>query len=222
MRNPVLFPNLSPQPMDYFEKMYYGRGYRCIAGVDEAGRGCLAGPVVAAAVVLPRNGIEERLYDSKKIPPKKRKDLCEVILTKALGVGVGVISQQDVDLLNILQATLKAMSAALKNLPVFPDFVLVDGLQGPVLLVPQKLIPKGDQLSVSIAAASIVAKVTRDRLMLEYHQKYPQYDFAKHKGYGTEDHLKAIEKFGICDLHRKTFRKVKEHVNRDFRLGVRG
>lgn len=198
--------------MDYFERMYYGRGYQCIAGVDEVGRGCLAGPVVAAAVVLPRNGIEERLYDSKKIPSKKREDLCDVILSKALGVGVGVVSQGEIDLLNILQATLKAMSVALENLPMSPDFVLVDGLQGPALRVPQKLIPKGDQLSISIAAASIVAKVTRDRLMLEYHQEYPRYDFAKHKGYGTEDHLRAIKKFGICSLHRKTFRGVKEHI----------
>jgi ribonuclease HII len=198
--------------MDYFEAMCYGRGYQCIAGVDEAGRGCLAGPVVAAAVVLPRNGVEERLYDSKKIPEKKRKDLCEVIFSKALAVGIGVVPQEEVDLLNILRATLKAMSAAVETLPISPDFVLIDGLQGPVLPVPQKLIPKGDQLSVSIAAASIVAKVTRDRLMLDYHQKYPQYNFAKHKGYGTKDHLEAIEKFGICDLHRKTFRGVREFV----------
>jgi ribonuclease HII len=200
--------------MDYFEKLYYGRGYRCIAGVDEAGRGCLAGPVVAAAVVLPRDGIEERLYDSKKIPPKKREHLYEVILSKAFGIGIGVIPQEEVDLLNILRATLKAMFAAVENLPLSPDFILIDGLQGPVLPVPQKPIPKGDQLSISIAAASIVAKVTRDRLMLDYHQKYPQYNFAKHKGYGTEDHLKAIKKFGICDLHRKTFRGVKEYVTK--------
>jgi ribonuclease HII len=210
----MLFPNLPPQPMDYFEKMYYDRGYRCIAGVDEVGRGCLAGPVVAAAVVLPRDGIEEKLYDSKKIPPRKREDFCRAILSKALGVGIGVISQEEIDLLNILRATLKAMSAAVENLPVSPDFMLIDGLQGLGLQVPQKPIPKGDQLSVSIAAASIVAKVTRDRLMLDYHRKYPQYNFAKHKGYGTEDHLRAIEEFGICDLHRKTFRGVKEYVTK--------
>jgi ribonuclease HII len=210
----MLFPSLPPQPMDYFEKLYFGRGYRCIAGVDEVGRGCLAGPVVAAAVVLPRDGIEERLYDSKKIPPKKREYLYEVLISKAFGIGIGVIPQEEVDHLNILRATLKAMSVAVKNLPMAPDFILIDGLQGLVLPVPQKPIPKGDQLSISIAAASIVAKVTRDRLMLDYHQKYPQYNFAKHKGYGTEDHLKAIEKFGICDLHRKTFRRVKEYFTK--------
>ena len=208
----MLFPSLPTQPKDYFEKMYYGQGYQRIAGVDEVGRGPLAGPVVAAAVILPKDGIGEELFDSKKISSKKREELNEIILSKALGVGIGTIGQEEIDLLNILQATLKAMSLAVKNLPISPDFLLIDGLQGLTLPIPQKPIRKGDQLSNSIAAASIVAKVTRDRMMLECHQRFPQYNFAKHKGYGTKEHRIAIEKFGVCELHRKTFRGVKEYL----------
>ncbi len=192
--------------------MYYGQGYQKIAGVDEVGRGPLAGPVVAAAVILPKDGIGEELFDSKKISPKKREELNEIILSKALGVGIGTIGQEEIDLLNILQATLKAMSLAVKNLPISPDFLLIDGLQGLTLPISQKPIRKGDQLSNSISAASIVAKVTRDRMMLECHQRFPQYNFAKHKGYGTKEHRIAIEKFGVCELHRKTFRGVKEYL----------
>ncbi len=208
----MLFPSLPEQPMDYFEKMYTRRGYQRIAGVDEAGRGPLAGPVVAAAVMLPPEGIGERLFDSKKISVKKREELFEAIRSKALGVGIGIASQEEIDLFNILQATLKAMATAVQNLPLSPDFVLIDGTQGIELPLPQKPIRKGDQLSNSIAAASIIAKVTRDRMMLDCHQRYPQYNFAKHKGYGTQEHRKAIERFGICELHRKTFRGVKEYL----------
>jgi ribonuclease HII len=198
--------------MDHFERMYYGRGYQRIAGVDEVGRGPLAGPVVAAAVVLPREGLEERLFDSKKIPSKKREDLYEVIQAKAVGVGIGVIGHEEIDLLNILQATLKAMVLAIKNLPIPPDLILIDGNQTIQIPISQKPIRKGDQLSTSIAAASIIAKVTRDRMMLDLHEKYPQYNFARHKGYGTKEHRRAIETFGACDLHRKTFRGVKEFL----------
>jgi ribonuclease HII len=208
----MLFPFLPKQPMDFFERMYYGRGYKRIAGVDEVGRGPLAGPVVAAAVILPREGIGEELFDSKKISPRKREDLSDLILSKALGVGIGTIGQNEIDLLNILQATLKAMALAIENLPIPPDFILIDGPQGLSIPLPQKPIRKGDQLSHSIAAASIVAKVTRDQMMREWHQRYPQYNFAKHKGYGTEEHRRAIKKFGICELHRKTFRGVKEYL----------
>jgi ribonuclease HII len=193
--------------------MYYGRGYQRIAGVDEVGRGPLAGPVVAAAVVLPREGLEERLFDSKKIPSKKREDLYEVIQAKAVGVGIGVIGHEEIDLLNILQATLKAMVLAIKNLPIPPDLILIDGNQTIQIPISQKPIRKGDQLSTSIAAASIIAKVTRDRMMLDLHEKYPQYNFARHKGYGTKEHRRAIETFGACDLHRKTFRGVKEYID---------
>jgi len=208
----MLFPSLPTQPKDYFERMYYGQGYQRIAGVDEVGRGPLAGPVVAAAAILPKDGIGEELFDSKKISSKKREELYEVILSKALGVGIGTIGQEEIDLLNIFQATLKAMALAIENLPIPPDFLLIDGPHGLKLSIPQKPIRKGDQLSNSIAAASIVAKVTRDRMMLEYHQRYPQYNFAKHKGYGTKEHRMAIEKFGLCELHRKTFRGVKEYL----------
>jgi ribonuclease HII len=198
--------------MDYFERMYSRRGYQRIAGVDEVGRGPLAGPVVAAAVILPQKGIEERLYDSKKISSKKRDELYELILSKASGVGIGIIGQEEIDLLNIFQATLKAMALAIENLPHPPDFVLIDGNQVVPIRLPQKPIRKGDQLSTSIAAASIVAKVTRDRMMMEWHQKYPRYNFAKHKGYGTKEHRRAIETFGVCELHRKTFRGVREYL----------
>jgi ribonuclease HII len=208
----MLFPSLPTQSMDYFEKMYYRRGYRRIAGVDEVGRGPLAGPVVAAAVILPQEGIKEKVFDSKKISSKKREHLSEVILAEAQGVGVGIIGQEEIDRINIFQATLKAMVLAIENLPIPPDFILIDGPQGLRLPVPQKPIPKGDQLSNSIAAASIIAKVTRDWMMLECHQKYPEYNFAKHKGYGTKEHRRAIEKFGICELHRKTFKGVKEYL----------
>jgi ribonuclease HII len=198
--------------MDFFEKMYCDQGYERIAGVDEVGRGPLAGPVVAAAVILPKDGIGQKLFDSKMISSKKREDLYGLILSKALGVGIGTVGQEEIDLLNILQATLKAMTLAVRNLPVSPDFILIDGPQSLRLPVSQKPIRKGDQLSNSIAAASIVAKVTRDRMMLEWHQRYPQYNFAKHKGYGTKEHRRAIEKFGVCELHRKTFRGVKEYL----------
>ena len=208
----MLFHSLPTQPKDYFEKMYYGQGYQRIAGVDEVGRGPLAGPVVAAAVILPKDGIGEELFDSKKISSKKREELYGIILSKALEVGIGTIGQEEIDFLNIFQATLKAMALAIENLPIPPDFVLIDGPHGLRLPIPQKPIRKGDQLSNSIAAASIVAKVTRDRMMLECHQKYPQYNFAKHKGYGTKEHRRAIEKFGVCELHRKTFRGVKEYL----------
>jgi ribonuclease HII len=199
--------------MDYFEKLYSRRGYHRIAGVDEVGRGPWAGPVVAAAVILPPEGIGEKLFDSKQISSRKREELYKTILTRAVGVGVGVIGQEEIDRINILQATLKAMALAVENLSHPPDFILIDGSQGGLALpIPQKPIRKGDRLSNSIAAASIIAKVTRDRMMSECHLKYPQYNFARHKGYGTEEHRGAIERFGVCDLHRKTFRGVKEYL----------
>ena len=210
----MLFPSLPSQPKDFFEKLYFGRGYRQIAGLDEVGRGPLAGPVVAAAVILPPKGIGEELFDSKKIPAKKRELLSELILSRALGVGIGVVGQEEIDRLNILEATLEAMALAVGNLLIPPDFLLIDGLHGLKLSIPQKPIRKGDQLCNSISAASIVAKVTRDRIMMEYDQKYPQYHFARHKGYGTTEHRQAIEKFGVCELHRKTFRGVKEHIEK--------
>ncbi len=214
----MLFPALSDQPKDFFEKLYHRRGYRRIAGLDEVGRGPLAGPVVAAAVILPPGGIGQELFDSKQIPSKKREALYEAIFSGA-SVGIGLLGQEEIDRINILQASLQVMALAVRNLPVAPDFLLIDGPHGLAVPIPQKLIPKGDRLSNSIAAASIVAKVTRDRLMMEYHEKYPQYNFAKHKGYGTEEHRAAIERFGVCELHRKTFRGVKEYVEE---TGIQG
>jgi len=209
----MLFPNLADQPKDYFEKVYSRRGYRRIAGIDEVGRGPLAGPVVAAAVILPGQGIGQELFDSKQISPKKREVLYTSILSGALGVGIGIVGPEEIDDLNILQATHKAMIVAVQNLPSPPDFILIDGIHGLRLPIPQKTLPKGDQRCDSIAAASIVAKVTRDRMMMEYHARYPQYDFAKHKGYGTQKHLRAIKTYGVCELHRKTFRRVREYVD---------
>jgi ribonuclease HII len=209
---PMLFPSLPDQPKDFFEKLYHRRGYGRIAGLDEVGRGPLAGPVVAAAVILPPEGIGHTLFDSKQIPAKKREALYEAVFSKALGVGIGILGQEEIDRINILQASLEAMALAVRSLPVTPDFLLIDGPHGLAIPIPQKTIPKGDRLSDSIAAASIIAKVTRDRLMIEYDGKYPQYNFAKHKGYGTEEHRAAIEKFGICELHRKSFRGVREYL----------
>jgi ribonuclease HII len=217
----MLFP-LPEQPKDFFEKIYQGQGYEKIAGIDEVGRGPLAGPVVAAAVILPKGGIGQDLFDSKKISWKKRDSLYALILSKAVAAGIGIVGWKEIDLLNIFGATLKAMALAVENLPIAPDFLLIDGRQGLPVPIPQKPIRKGDQLSNSIAAASIIAKVTRDRIMLEYHQKFPQYNFARHKGYATGEHRKAIHRFGICELHRRSFRGVKEYLMKNGETGGSG
>lgn len=208
----MLFPDLPAYPTDYFERLYRGQGYRRIAGIDEAGRGPLAGPVVAAAVILPEDGLDVQLFDSKQIPSRKREELYRQILERALGVGIGVVPAEEIDQINILQATLKAMVQAVGRLPLAPDLILIDGGQPLPLPLPQRTLCKGDRRCNSIAAASIVAKVTRDGLMLEGHRRYPQYNFAKHKGYGTAEHRKAIAQYGVCELHRKTFRGVKEYL----------
>ncbi|HHT41974.1 MAG TPA: ribonuclease HII [Firmicutes bacterium] len=192
--------------MESFEQHLKQRGFRAIVGVDEAGRGPLAGPVVAAAVqVLPaRFKVEVR--DSKRLSPRKREQAYEEILSTCL-VGVGQASVEEIDELNILQATFLAMKRALQSLPVEPEICLVDGpLAIPDLPWPQKSIVKGDQLCLSIAAASIVAKVERDRIMDHYHGLYPEYNFGKNKGYATKEHREAIEKAGRCPLHRESFR----------------
>ncbi len=187
-------------------------GYASLAGVDEAGRGPLAGPVVAAAVILPAGiGLSE-VDDSKKLTSGKRDELFEVIMANALAVGVGVSDAGVIDRINILQATLAAMKEALSLLFIKPDYVLVDGISKIPVTIPQKTIKKGDGTSLSIAAASIVAKVHRDRLMVSYDAEFPQYGFAAHKGYGCVDHLKAIAEHGPCPIHRMTFSGVKEHV----------
>jgi ribonuclease HII len=179
-----------------------------IAGLDEAGRGPLAGPVVAAAVVLPPKGKWTGVDDSKKLSPAQREKIFPLLFEKALGVGVGIVEAQEIDRLNILQASLRAMQLAVEKLPLPPDFLLIDGIHALRFPLPQQTIPKGDQRCLSIAAASIVAKVTRDRLMTAYHDQYPQYNFARHKGYGTKEHLQAIRKYGCCPLHRQSFRTI--------------
>jgi len=197
--------------MDTFEKNAYKEGYQFIAGVDEAGRGPLAGPVVAAAVVFPSDYSNSDIKDSKKISSSQRNKLFDVIEKEAVAVGVRVIDSDVIDHCNILQATLRAMREAVLELSISPDYILVDGLHSIPILTPQKTIVKGDSLSISIAAASIVAKVSRDRIMEIYHRQFPQYNFQKNKGYGTKEHLDAIRQFGICKIHRKSFHVKNLH-----------
>lgn len=195
-------------PTEEFEVEARWRGYRHIAGLDEAGRGPLAGPVVAAAVVLPRRCNLPGLNDSKQVRESDRVRLFAEIVRRAVGVGIGSATAAEIDRLNILQATRLAMRRALEALPLQPDFLLLDAVTLSGLLVPQRSIIKGDGLSCSIAAASIVAKVTRDRLMVEYHRWYPYYNFAEHKGYGTPDHLRLLRQHGPCAIHRRSFAPV--------------
>lgn len=192
--------------MNVFELACQQSGYKQIAGVDEAGRGALAGPVIAAAVILPINCSLEGLNDSKQLSPKQRDRLCDEIHRVAIAVGVGAIDNQVIDRLNILNATLLAMKEAVENLIPQPDYLLVDGLHLPQIDVPGKAIPKGDSRSYSIAAASIIAKTTRDKLMIALDSAYPNYGFLKHKGYPTAQHRQAIAEFGAADVHRHTFK----------------
>jgi ribonuclease HII len=192
----------------YFEKQMRRRGFKRVAGLDEAGRGPLAGPVVAAAVVL-RDGADlPDVNDSKQLNEARREECFEAIFAAGCEVGVGIVEPDEIDRINILQAALRAMMDAVEKLASPPDYLLIDGNQKVPLSLPQRPIPKGDALSLSIGAASIVAKVTRDRLMVEYHRTYPEYGFHRHKGYGTLQHLEALGRFGPCPLHRRTFRGV--------------
>ena len=179
-----------------------------ICGVDEAGRGPFAGPVVAGAVILSLDDPErEILYlnDSKKLSEKKREALYDEIMEKAVSVGVGIVERDVIDEINILQATFLAMQKAIAALDPQPDYILADAVTIPKILIPQEGIVKGDAKSVSIAAGSIIAKVTRDRIMYEYDKLYPEYGFASHKGYGTEAHIEAIKEYGMLDIHRRSF-----------------
>lgn len=195
-----------------FENDARKSGHSLIAGIDEAGRGPLAGPVVSAAVVLPEIFSIDDVDDSKKLTPKKRADLFPRIQEAALAVGVGIVGPETIDSINILQAALLSMAKAVENLAIQPDYLLIDGPFPIPLNVPQKPLPKGDSLSISIAAASIIAKVTRDRMMEDYDRTYPEYGFSKHKGYPTKTHREAIRKFGCSPIHRKTFKGVKEYL----------
>ena len=187
------------------EEALLQEGYSCVCGVDEAGRGPLSGPVVAAACILPLGCVIEGLDDSKKLTPKKREALFEVITQKAVAFSIASSSVEEIDQMNILNATLLAMRRAIGGLSVPADFALIDGNIDRDFPLPAKAVVKGDSLSTSIAAASILAKVTRDRLCLEDDKAYPQYEFAKHKGYGTARHMALIREFGPCPLHRKSF-----------------
>ncbi|MCK5255561.1 MAG: ribonuclease HII, partial [Deltaproteobacteria bacterium] len=187
------------------EYSLYKKEYRYIAGIDEVGRGPLAGPVMAAAVVLPPYCELPGIDDSKKLTPLKREKLYVDIFEAALSVGIGRVDQVEIDKINILNASLKAMAIALNNLSCPVEYVLVDGIFPVATDISQMTLKKGDSKSVLIAAASVVAKVTRDKIMEEYHDQYPCYNFARNKGYGTREHLDALKKYGCSPLHRKTF-----------------
>lgn len=192
-----------------FEKELWDSGSRFIAGVDEAGRGPLAGPVVAAAVIFPRYIRLDGIRDSKSISSKKRYKLYEEIKAKALSIGIGIVDNNVIDEINILNATFRAMHRAIEELEPAPDYLLVDGPYFAELNIPAKKIVDGDSKCHTIAAASIVAKVTRDEIMLQYDKQYPEYGFAKNKGYGTREHIEAIKKFGLTEIHRKSFKLHK-------------
>lgn len=194
---------------DYeFEKAAVNSGFSCICGVDEAGRGPLAGPVCAAAVILPAGAVIEGLDDSKKLTEKKRERLYDIIKQTAVAYSVAYGTLEEIETVNILEATYLAMNRAIEGLTVKPDFALIDGNRVPRgIKIPCETIVKGDSKSMSVAAASVLAKVTRDRLMLEYDKKYSEYNFKKHKGYGTKEHTELIKQYGPCEIHRLSFLK---------------
>ena len=190
-----------------YEKLCKNNGYNLVCGVDEAGRGPLAGPVYAAAVILNENEAIEGINDSKKLSAKKREKLFEIITQKAISYNISFVDEKLIDEINILQATHLAMKQAIEGLEIKPDIVLIDGNSAPNIDIKTKTIVKGDAKSASIAAASILAKVARDKYMLEISKIYPHYNFEKHKGYGTKLHRENILKYGPCEIHRKTFLK---------------
>ena len=191
-----------------YEKELYKKGITLIAGIDEVGRGPLFGPV---AVILPKNYYNEQKKDSKKLTEKKREDLYNVIKENAISIGIGIINEETIDKINILEATKLAMKEAIKNLDVTPEHILIDAVKLDID-IPSTSIIKGDALSESIAASSIIAKVTRDRIITKMSDEYPMYDLKNNKGYGTKKHIEAIKKYGITKHHRKTFAKVSEYV----------
>ncbi len=191
-----------------YENDLRNKGYKYICGIDEAGRGPLAGPVVVASVIMPENSMIEGVNDSKKVSEKKREKLYDLILEEAISYGVGIIGQDEIDEINILNATKKGLTTSLKELTAKPDLIIVDALTHiDTLGIPYESIIKGDAKCYSISAASIIAKVTRDRIMREWDKIYPQYGFAQHKGYGTSAHINALKEYGPCPLHRRSFIK---------------
>jgi ribonuclease HII len=200
------------EEMTKYERLFRSQGKTHVFGVDEVGRGPLAGPVVACAVCLPADFSLPGLNDSKKVPPAMREAFYEIITRDAVAIGIGVVSAERIDEINILQATREAMRTAIENAAVQPDICLIDAVQLPDVPFEQLPIIGGDAKSVSIAAASIVAKVTRDRLMTEYAKQYPAYGFEHNAGYGTAEHLRALQTYGPCPIHRRTFTGVKEQA----------
>ena len=200
------------QKLYAYEQEFYDQGYELIAGVDEAGRGPLAGPVVVGAVILPKHCELSSLNDSKQLSSASREKLYTVIHETALAISYEVIDQETIDTMNIYYATIEGMYRCLKSLPIKPDAALIDAVPLPDLAVPSRSIIDGDRLSASIAAASIIAKVERDRIMVQYDALYPQYGFMRHKGYGTQEHCNALKQWGPCPIHRKTFEPVKSLI----------
>ena len=193
-----------------FEKAAYQSGCRLVAGVDEAGRGPLAGPVVAAACILPRGLNIERVHDSKKLTPIKREELYHVLTTHPdILFGIGILESDHIDKYNILRASLQAMALAVENLEKEPDYLLIDGNHLPPTHIASKAVIKGDSKSISIGAASIIAKHHRDLIMMDYHKKFPEYGFDRHKGYGTKAHIEALKTHGPCAVHRTSFEPVR-------------
>lgn len=190
------------------EQEWFDRGLLYIAGIDEAGRGPLAGPVTVGCVIMPENSMIEGINDSKKISESKREKLYEKIIEEAIAWSVGIVDEKEIDNINILNATKKALTMAINSIEVKPELIFVDALENiDTIGIPYKSLIKGDSKVYSISAASIVAKVTRDRIMRKYAEEYPEYGFERHKGYGTANHIKAIKKFGPCPIHRKSFIK---------------
>lgn len=196
-----------------YEKALYKNGVKLVAGVDEVGRGPLVGPVVAAAVILPVNYHLEGLNDSKKLTEKKRERFYDILMQEAVAIGIGEASAKEIDEINIYQASKLAMMRALKNLKIKPEHVLVDAMPLKEIDIPSTSIIHGDALSLSIAAASVIAKVTRDRMMIELDKKYPEYGFAQHKGYPTKKHLEVLQKYGVLDNYRFTYGPVRDLIN---------
>ncbi|MCH5166396.1 MAG: ribonuclease HII [Erysipelotrichales bacterium] len=203
-----------------YERVLYNKGINLIAGVDEVGRGPLCGPVVACACILPENYFLEGLNDSKKVSEKKREKLYEILINDAVSYGLGIVSPRRIDEINILEASKEAMKEAINNLNTKPEHVLIDAVKLDID-IPSTSIIKGDAKSASIAAASIIAKVTRDRMMIELDKKYPEYGYAKHKGYGTKAHIEAVKKYGVNELYRFTFAPISDLINSSEELVVK-
>ncbi|KPK36291.1 MAG: hypothetical protein AMK70_02820 [Nitrospira bacterium SG8_35_1] len=202
-----------PEPDTFFlERCLRQKGYQWVGGLDEVGRGPLAGPVVAACVILAESSDHSVFVDSKTVRPEKRASLYRELQNNGAKIGVGIVSETDIDRLNILQASLLAMKKAVLAMPLQPEFLLVDGTQPIPMTIPQQTLVKGESKSASVAAASIIAKVVRDELMDQYHLQYPQYNFQQNRGYPTLEHRQAIKIHGPCDIHRRSFKCVKEFI----------